>query len=110
LNTNYQDVVNFLQPGNGYTSFGDNFTTTLNNLGNTEPDGVISLALQSDQATESTLNTDITNENATISTEQSQLTTELNEANFTLEEIPQQIQSINEIYSAVTGYDENLSG
>ena len=36
LNTNYQDVANFLQPGNGFTSFGDNFTNILNNLGTTQ--------------------------------------------------------------------------
>ena len=102
--------MNFLQPGAGFTSFGDNFTAALNNLGNTAPYGVVYLALQSDQSTESTLNTDITNENATISTQQQQLTTELNEANYTLEQIPQELQSINEMYSAVTGYNTNSGG
>src|SRR6185437_15272396 len=41
LNTNYQDVVNFLQPGNGFTSFGANFTAALDNLGNAGPNGVV---------------------------------------------------------------------
>ena len=110
LNSNYQDVANFLQPGNGFTSFGDNFTNTLNNLGNAGPDGVVYLALQSDQATETSLNTDVTNENATISTQQQQLTTELNEANYTLTEIPQELQYDNELYSSLSGYNVNTNG
>lgn len=105
LNSNYQGVVNFLQPGNGYTSFGANFTTALDNLGNGGPNGAVYLALQSNQATEQTLNTDITNENQTISVKQQQLTTELNEANYILQAIPQQIAALNETYSAVTGYN-----
>lgn len=107
LNTNYQDVVNFLQPGSGYTSFGSNFTTTLNNLGNAAPDGAIYLALQSDQATEQSLNTDISNENAIIATQQQQLTAELNQANYTLTQIPQQLDYVNELYSSFTGYNVN---
>jgi flagellar hook-associated protein 2 len=38
------------------------------------------------------------------------LTTELNEANYTLTEIPQELQQINEMYSAITGYNENQNG
>ena len=110
LNTNYQDVANFLQPGNGFTSFGDNFTSVLNNLGNTGPDGVIYLALQSNQSTESTLNTDITNQDARIAQQTQTLTTELNQANYTLTEIPQQLQYVNELYSAISGYNVNSNG
>jgi flagellar hook-associated protein 2 len=110
LNTNYQDVANFLQPGNGFTSFGDNFTSTLNNLGNSAPDGLIYLALQSDQSTETTLNTDVTNENALITQQTQTLTTELNQANYTLTEIPQQLQYVNELYSAISGYNVNTNG
>ncbi len=110
LNTNYQDVANFLQPGNGFTSFGDNFTNTLNNLGNAAPDGLIYLALQSDQSTETTLNTDVTNENTLITQQTQTLTTELNEANYTLTEIPQQLDYVNELYSAISGYNTNTNG
>jgi len=109
LNSNYQDVVNFLQPSATYTSFGGNFTATLNNLANSAPDGALYLALQEDQSQESSVNSNITNENTQISTEQSNLTTELNEANYELEEIPTQIDEINEIYSSITGYNENPS-
>jgi flagellar hook-associated protein 2 len=107
LNSNYQDVQTFFQPSTSFTSFGGNLTDTLNNLGNSAPYGAIYLALGQDSSQESQLNTNITNENATISAEQSTLTTELNQANYTLEEIPAQLQEINEMYSAITGYNEN---
>ena len=63
LNSNYQDVVNFLQPSGSYTSFGGNLTNALNDLGNSAPNGAIYLALQQDTQEESSLNTNITNEN-----------------------------------------------
>ena len=107
LTSNYQDAVNFFQASG---SFGSTLTTTLGNLGNTGPDGLIYLALQQDSTEESGLNTNITNENNVISADQAQLTTELNEANDTLQEIPTQIDEVDELYSAVTGYDENPQG
>ncbi|WP_446744129.1 flagellar filament capping protein FliD [Silvibacterium acidisoli] len=110
LNDNYQDVVNLFQPGSGFTSFGDNLTAALNDLGDTAPSGEIYLALQQNSSVESQLNTNISNENTQISTEQAQLTTELNEANQTLEAIPQELQSVDELYSAITGYNENSQG
>ncbi len=110
LNSNYQDVVNFFQPSGSFASFGDNLTTVLNGLGNSAPDGAIYLALQQDSSEETQLNTNIGNEDATISAEQTQLTTELNQANYTLQEIPSQIQEINEMYSAITGYSQNTNG
>jgi flagellar hook-associated protein 2 len=110
LNTNYQDVANFLQPGNGFTSFGSNFNNALSNLGNSGPDGIMYLALQSNQSTESTLNTDITNEDALIAQQTQTLTAELNQANYTLTEIPQQLQYVDELYSAISGYNRNVNG
>jgi flagellar hook-associated protein 2 len=107
LNDNYQDVMNFFQSSSLFTSFGSNLTNTIGSLGNSAPDGAVYLALQQDSAEESQLNTNITNENATISAEQSQLTTELNQANYTLQEIPSELDEINEMYSAITGYNEN---
>ncbi|HEX4022990.1 MAG TPA: flagellar filament capping protein FliD [Acidobacteriaceae bacterium] len=107
LNSNFQDVVNFFQPSATTPSFGDNFTTAVNNLGNSAPDGAVYLALQADSSTESTLNTNITNENTYITQQTATLTTELNQANYTLTEIPSQIDEINELYSAVTGYNAN---
>ena len=110
LDSNFQDAMNFFQASGSYTSFGANLTATLSNVGNSAPDGEIYLALEQDSSQESTLNTNITNENTSISAQQTQLTTELNEANYTLEEIPEQLQSVNELYSAITGYDENPGG
>jgi flagellar hook-associated protein 2 len=107
LDSNYQDVANFFQQTG---SFGANFTSALTNLGNSGPDGVIYLALAQDSSEESQLNTNISNENISISAQQSQLTTELNEANYTLEEIPSQVDEVNELYSAITGYNENPNG
>lgn len=110
LNSNYQGAMNFFQAASSGTSFGDNLTTTLNGLSNSGPDGLIYLALQQDSSQESTLNTNVTNENSTISAQQAQLTTELNEANYTLQEIPTELQSVNELYSAITGYNESPQG
>ncbi len=110
LDSNYQDVVNFFQPSGSFTSFGGNFTTVLNNLGNSAPDGVLTLSLQENSTAESTLNTNISNENSLISTQEANLTTELNQANYTLEEIPSQIDEVNELYSAITGYNQNPNG
>lgn len=103
--------MNFFQSsGSNSASFGGNLSGVLSSLGNSGPDGAICLALQQDSAQESQLNSDVTNENKTISTDQTQLTTELNEANYTLQEIPDQIDEVNELYSAITGYNENPNG
>jgi flagellar hook-associated protein 2 len=110
LNTNYQDVVNFFQPSASFTSFGGNLNTVMDNLGNGAPNEAVYLTLQQNAAQESLLNTSISNEDARINTEKAQLTAELNAANFTLEQIPSQIDQINEIYSAITGYNQNPHG
>lgn len=107
LNSNYQDVVNFFQPSGGFTSFGGNFSTMLNNLGNSASNGAIKLALQENATVESQLSTNISNEETAIGTQKTQLTTELNQANFILAEIPQELQQIDEMYSAITGYNQN---
>lgn len=106
LNTSYQDVMNFFQPSTSFTSFGKNLTTTLNNAGSSGPTGTIYLALQQNSAQESALNQNITNQERLIDEQKTQLTTELNAANFTLQEIPQQIEYVNQIYSAITGYNQ----
>ncbi|HEY1499093.1 MAG TPA: flagellar filament capping protein FliD [Acidobacteriaceae bacterium] len=110
LNSNYQGAMNFFQAASSGTSFGDNLTTTLEGLGNSGPNGLIYLALGQNSSQESILNTNVTNEDTAISAEQAQLTTELNEANYTLQEIPTELQSVNELYSAITGYNESPQG
>jgi flagellar hook-associated protein 2 len=104
LNSSYSDVVGFLQ---NTGSWGQGLSTTLDTLGSATPDGAISLELTQDSSVETSLNTNITNENALIATQTTNLTTELNTANQELQAIPEQLSEVNEIYSAVTGYDQN---
>lgn len=103
LNQNYQSVVSFFQ---GASSIGMDFSNTLSGLSASSPTGVIYQALQADAAQESTLNTNITNENTIISNIQTQVTAELNQANETLQAIPTQLSEVNIMYSAITGYNE----
>lgn len=110
LNSNYQDAMNFFQPSGSFTTFGKNLTTTLNNLGSGGPGGAIYLALQQNSAQETSLGDNVTKQEALIAAQKQQLTTELNAANYTLQQIPQQIQYVNEIYSAISGYNQNLNG
>ncbi len=107
LNTSYADVAGFLQNASG---FGQAFAATLNGLGTQAPSGAIYLLQQQNSTQEADLNTSITNENATIATERTTLTAELNQANQTLQAIPSELNSINEIYSAVTGYSKVTPG
>jgi flagellar hook-associated protein 2 len=107
LNSDYSGVVGFLQNSN---SFGQTLQTTLDNLGSSSPTGAISLALNSDSTQETTLNDDVTSQNALIATDQASITTELNAANQVLQSIPQQLDEINELYSALTGYNTGNSG
>ncbi len=108
LNSNFAQVVSLFQDTG---SFGSTFTNTLNGLGNSSADGgAISLALSEDSSEETTLNDDVTKQQALIATQTTNLTTELNAANETLQEIPEQIQEVNEMYSAITGYNSNTNG
>lgn len=113
LSNNLQDIVNLFQPGSGSPSFGDNLTSVLNSLGTSgsgASSGLITLAQNENSSTESQLTANISKEETTITAQQSALTSELNQANFILTEIPQQIQNINEIYSAITGFNEGQNG
>ena len=102
LNSNFSDVVGFLQNSG---SFGQSFVTTLNNLGTQAPNGAIYLAQQQNSAEEAALNLNVSNEDALLATEQTNLTTELNTANQILQSIPSELDEVNELYSAVTGYN-----
>ena len=88
-------------------SFGQNFSSTLNNLGTQAPEGAIFLAQQQNSSQESALNTDITNENALLATQKTQLTTELNQANEILQAIPSQLDEVNSIFDSITGFNPN---
>lgn len=107
LNSDYSNVAGYFQNASGW---GQSFSNMLSSAGSSSPTGMLSLAAKANSSTESTLNAQITKEQAYISTQQSSLTTELNEANQTFEELPLQLQGINELYSAITGYGENPNG
>ncbi len=77
----------------------------LNNLGTQAPNGAIYLAQQQNSTEEASLNQSITNENAILAAQKTSLTNELNTANQILQSIPSQLSEVNEMYSAITGYN-----
>jgi flagellar hook-associated protein 2 len=101
LNSDYSGVLSFFQNSN---SWGVDFSNTLNNLGTSNVTGALTLALSANQATESSLNQNISSENLRISAEQVSLTLELTSADEILQAIPANLENINELYSAITGY------
>lgn len=107
LDNNFSDVIGFLQNSG---SFGQSFSATLNNLGTQAPKGAIYLAQQQNSAQEASLTQNITKEDALLATEKANLTAELNMANQILQSIPSQVNQVNEIYSAVTGYNPTSTG
>ncbi len=107
LNTDYSSVTGFFQNAN---SWGQTFNNMLTNAGTSSSTGILALAENSNSSTESTLNAEITKEQSYISAQQSSLTTELNQANQILQELPTELNGMNELYSAITGYDQNLNG
>ena len=107
LNSNFADVTGFLQNSG---SFGQSLSASLNNLGMQAPNGAVFLAQQQNSAQEKALNTSISNEDALLAAQKTQLTDELNTANQILQSIPSQLNQVNEIYSAITGYNQNPNG
>ncbi|WP_263358078.1 flagellar filament capping protein FliD [Acidicapsa ligni] len=107
LNMDYSGVVSFFQNSD---SWGTEFSNTLNNLGTSNINGTLALALSSDSSIESSLNTDISNEDLVISTEQVSLTLELTSANEILQSIPSNLNNVSELYSAITGYNAPTLG
>jgi len=107
LDTDYNGVAGFFQGANGW---GQSFSNVLTNLGTSSSTGVLSLASSANSSVESSLNAEISKEQSYISTQQSSLTTELNQANQTLEQLPTQLEGINELYSAITGFNQSQNG
>jgi flagellar hook-associated protein 2 len=103
LNSNFSDVTGFLQNSG---SFGQTLAKSLNNLGMQAPNGAVFLAQQQNSAQEKALTTSIVNEDALLATQKMQLTNELNTANQILQSIPAQLNQVNELYSAITGFNE----
>jgi flagellar hook-associated protein 2 len=107
LNSDYSSVVGFFQNAN---SWGQTFSTMLTNSGTTAGTGILALASSSNSNIESTLNADISKENMYISAQQTSLTAELNSANEIMQQLPSQLDGVNELYSAITGYNQNSGG
>jgi len=107
LNTDYSSVVGFFQNAN---SWGQNFSNMLTNAGTSSSTGILALASSSNSSIESSLNAEISKEQSYISAQQSSLTAELNSANEIMQQLPTELQGMNELYSAVTGYDQNTNG
>ena len=107
LNSSYSGVVGFLQNSG---SFGQNLSAQLLQVGSASPTGLTTLQLASYTSQQSTLSTDITNQNTLIATDTASLTTELNAANEALQSIPEQLTEVNELYSSLTGYNQSTSG
>ena len=107
LNSDFNGVMGFFQNAN---SWGQTFSNMLTNAGTSSSTGILSLVLSSDSSTESTLNAEVSKEESLISIQQKSLTAELNSANQIMQMLPSQLQGVNELYSAITGYNQNVNG
>jgi flagellar hook-associated protein 2 len=107
LNSDFSSVVGFFQ---NVDSWGMTFSNMLNSAGTSSTTGGLSLAEKSNSSLESTLNADISKEESVISAQQANLTAELNSANEIMQELPSQLQGVNELYSAITGYNQGSNG
>ncbi len=107
LNADYGGVAGFFQNPN---SWGLAFSNTLTDAGTSAGTGILALASKSNSTIESTLNADISREQSSISTQQARLTAELNSANEIMQELPTELAGVNELYSAITGYNQNTNG
>ena len=104
LNNDYSAVVGFFQNSN---SWGQSFASTLSNAGSSSTTGSLHLASLSNSSIESTLHAEISREDLLISAQKSSITAELTSANEVLQEIPLYISEMNELYSAITGYNSS---
>lgn len=108
LNSHFDQVVSLFQDSG---SFGSTLSQTLEHLGTDSAlGGAIGLALKENSSQEATLNDNISRQETIIDTQKKNLTMELNLANEILQAIPQQIQQVNEIYGAITGYNSKQNG
>ena len=108
LDSNFDQVVSLFQDSG---SFGSAFTELLDSLGtNSAKGGAIALALKENGSQEATLNGNIDRQETVIADQKTRLTKQLNLANQILQAIPQQIDQVNEMYSAITGYNRNQNG
>jgi flagellar hook-associated protein 2 len=103
LNTDFSGVAGMFQSVN---SWGRMFATMLNNAGSSSSVGILKLALTSNSNSEKSLNDNISREEALIAEQQKRLTAQLNEANQILQALPSQLNGMEMLYSAITGYNQ----
>jgi flagellar hook-associated protein 2 len=106
LNDNYSGVQSFFQ---NTGSFGLNLQQAINNAGTGSSTGLLSQVEKANSTAEAGLSSTISTMDTRIATQQTRLTAELNAANQTLQAIPLQLNMIDEIYSAITGYNQKGS-
>jgi flagellar hook-associated protein 2 len=107
LNDNYSGVQALFQ---NTKSFGLNLEQAVNNAGTGSTKSLLTQAQNANSTAESNLSSTLSTMDARIATQQSSLTAELNAANQTLQEIPMQLNMVNEIYSAITGFNQSQNG
>ncbi len=103
LNTDFSGVVGMFQ---GVNSWGVNFSNMLTNSGTISSTGILSLEQRANSNIEKTLNADIAKEESLIATQQKNLTAQLNQANEILQALPSRLDGIEQLYSAITGYNQ----
>lgn len=101
LNTNFADVLGYME---NTGSFGQNLSSVLNGLSASNSSGALALAEQQNSTEEASLNQNISDEEDRLAGQKTSLTAELNRANQIMQAIPSQLNEINEMYSAITGY------
>jgi flagellar hook-associated protein 2 len=104
LNTDFGGIAGMFQSVN---SWGTRFAAMLNSAGTTSSTGVLKLALNSNRNTESSINANISRQESLISAQQKRLTAQLTTANEILQRLPSQLDGISQLYSAITGYNQN---
>jgi flagellar hook-associated protein 2 len=104
LNADFSGAVGFFQ---GANSWGQRFNSVLTNAGTSASKGILKLAVKSNSNIESMLNANISKEEALISAQRVSLTAELNSANEVMQALPRQLEGVNQLYSAITGYNQN---
>jgi flagellar hook-associated protein 2 len=106
LNSDFSGALGFFQNAN---SWGQTVNALLNNMGTSSTNGILSLAQKSNTNVEKTLNDDITRQDLSIAAQKAKLTTQLNLANEILQQIPSQLDGVNMLYSAISGYNQKSS-
>lgn len=104
LNSDFNGVLGFFQSAG---SWGQTFANILNEAGTSSSTGILSLAQKANSTSESTLNAEISKQESIISLQQKSLTAELISANEIMQGLPSQLDGMNMLYSAITGYKGN---